>query len=149
MAAKTNGASCLHGTLTWVTGYPPQRASAVDFDVQRTHNFSATDRAQTRTQRSEEDKSGSPMMAAETNAGSMSETPLENPNSGVVIAGQVLCLLVPLAVWFAPLPLEPNTKHAIDYLGPAVLVVVVAKNLLIRMAPVAVDRQKPFFLAGS
>jgi len=57
------------------------------------------------------------MMAAETNAGSMSETPLENPNSGVVIAGQVLCLLVPLAVWFAPLPLEPNTKHGFAIIG--------------------------------
>jgi solute carrier family 13 (sodium-dependent dicarboxylate transporter), member 2/3/5 len=57
------------------------------------------------------------MVAAETNAGSMSETPLENPNSRVVIAGQVLCLLVPLAVWFAPLPLEPNTKHGFAIIG--------------------------------
>jgi solute carrier family 13 (sodium-dependent dicarboxylate transporter), member 2/3/5 len=57
------------------------------------------------------------MMAAETNAGSMAETLLENPNSGVVIAGQVLCLLVPLAVWFAPLPLEPNTKHGFAIIG--------------------------------
>jgi solute carrier family 13 (sodium-dependent dicarboxylate transporter), member 2/3/5 len=57
------------------------------------------------------------MVAAETNAGSMSETPLENPNSRVVIAGQVLCLLVPLAVWFAPLPLEPNIKHGFAIIG--------------------------------
>jgi solute carrier family 13 (sodium-dependent dicarboxylate transporter), member 2/3/5 len=57
------------------------------------------------------------MMAAETNAGSMAETLLENPNSGVVIAGQVLCLLVPLAVWFAPLPLELNTKHGFAIIG--------------------------------
>ena len=57
------------------------------------------------------------MVAAETNAGSISETPLENPNSRVVIAGQVLCLLVPLAVWFAPLPLEPNTKHGFAIIG--------------------------------
>jgi solute carrier family 13 (sodium-dependent dicarboxylate transporter), member 2/3/5 len=39
------------------------------------------------------------------------ETPLENPNSPLVILGQILCVLVPLAVWFAPLPLEPVTKH--------------------------------------
>jgi solute carrier family 13 (sodium-dependent dicarboxylate transporter), member 2/3/5 len=40
------------------------------------------------------------------------ETALEDPNSPLVVAGQVLCILVPLAVWFAPLPLEPVTKHA-------------------------------------
>jgi sodium-dependent dicarboxylate transporter 2/3/5 len=57
------------------------------------------------------------MVAAETNAGSMSETSLENPNSRVVIAGQVLCLVVPLAVWFAPLPLEPITKHGFAIVG--------------------------------
>jgi di/tricarboxylate transporter len=40
------------------------------------------------------------------------EISLEDPNSPVVIVGQVLCILVPLAVWFAPLPLEPVTQHA-------------------------------------
>src|ERR1700731_4386593 len=42
-----------------------------------------------------------------------SEISLEDPNSPVVIVGQVLCILVPLAVWFAPLPLEPVTQHAV------------------------------------
>jgi anion transporter len=52
------------------------------------------------------------MMAAETDAASApAELPLEDPNSRLVIVGQVLCILVPLAVWFAPLPLEPITKH--------------------------------------
>jgi hypothetical protein len=36
---------------------------------------------------------------------------LEDPNSPVIIIGQVLCIL-PLAAWFAPLPLEPVTKQA-------------------------------------
>ena len=27
---------------------------------------------------------------------------LENPNSGLVAIGQILCVLVPLLVWFAP-----------------------------------------------
>lgn len=38
-------------------------------------------------------------------------TPLENQKSPVVVVGQVLCILVPLGLWFAPLPLEPGTKH--------------------------------------
>lgn len=36
---------------------------------------------------------------------------LENPNSRLVIAGQVLCVLLPLFIWFAPLSLEPKTQH--------------------------------------
>ena len=36
---------------------------------------------------------------------------LEDPNSRVVFAGQILCVLVPLALWFAPLPLDPVTQH--------------------------------------
>src|ERR1700761_1801763 len=40
-----------------------------------------------------------------------SPEPLENPNSPVAIIGQILCVLVPFGVWFAPLPLEPVTKH--------------------------------------
>ena len=54
------------------------------------------------------------MVAAKIDAGS---TSLENPNSRIVIVGQVLCILVPLAVWFAPLPLEPITKHGFAIVG--------------------------------
>jgi sodium-dependent dicarboxylate transporter 2/3/5 len=32
-------------------------------------------------------------------------------SSTIVRIGQVLCVLVPLAIWFAPLNLEPQTKH--------------------------------------
>jgi anion transporter len=32
--------------------------------------------------------------------------------SRTVLVGQVLCVLLPLAIWFAPLDLEPQTKHA-------------------------------------
>lgn len=42
---------------------------------------------------------------------------LENPNSHIVIAGQFLCILVPLSLWFAPLPLDPNTKHCFAIVG--------------------------------
>ena len=53
------------------------------------------------------------MVAAETDAASTpAEVPLEDPNSRLVIVGQILCILVPLAVWFATLPLEPITQHA-------------------------------------
>jgi hypothetical protein len=49
------------------------------------------------------------MMAAETGAAAASETPLENPNSRIVIVGQILCVLVPIQLLaiadfrFAPL----------------------------------------------
>lgn len=36
---------------------------------------------------------------------------LENPNARIVIGGQVFCVLVPLSLWFAPLPLDAATKH--------------------------------------
>jgi len=42
---------------------------------------------------------------------------LEDPNSRVVVVGQILCVLVPLVVWFAPLPLEPVTQHALAIVG--------------------------------
>ena len=42
---------------------------------------------------------------------------LEDPNSPLVIAGQILCVVVPLAVWFAPLPLAPVTKHGFAIVG--------------------------------
>jgi hypothetical protein len=44
-------------------------------------------------------------MVAAAGAESAFETPLENPNSRIVVVGQILCVLIPLAVWFAPLPL--------------------------------------------
>ncbi len=51
------------------------------------------------------------MVTAEMDPASASaENLLENPNATLVIAGQILCILVPLAVWFAPLPLEPVTS---------------------------------------
>jgi hypothetical protein len=58
------------------------------------------------------------MVAAEMDPTSASaENLLENPNATLVIAGQILCILVPLAVWFAPLPLEPVTKHGFAIVG--------------------------------
>jgi di/tricarboxylate transporter len=42
---------------------------------------------------------------------------LENPNAPLVIVGQILCILVPLVVWFAPLPLEPLTKYGFAIVG--------------------------------
>ena len=58
------------------------------------------------------------MVAAETAPASASaENLLENPNAPLVIVGQILCILVPLAVWFAPLPLEPVTKHGFAIVG--------------------------------
>jgi solute carrier family 13 (sodium-dependent dicarboxylate transporter), member 2/3/5 len=42
---------------------------------------------------------------------------LENPNSRIVVIGQILCVLVPLFVWFAPLPLQPVTQHAFAIVG--------------------------------
>src|SRR5499427_6722272 len=58
------------------------------------------------------------MVAAETAQTSGSaETLLENPNAPLVVVGQILCILVPVAGWFAPLPLEPVTKHGFAILG--------------------------------
>jgi solute carrier family 13 (sodium-dependent dicarboxylate transporter), member 2/3/5 len=55
---------------------------------------------------------------AATGAGALpSPESLENPNSRIVIVGQILCILVPLAVWFAPLPLEPDSKHCFAIVG--------------------------------
>ena len=46
-----------------------------------------------------------------------SET-LEQPaNPTIAAIGQLLCVLVPLAIWFAPLDLEPQTKHAFAIVG--------------------------------
>jgi solute carrier family 13 (sodium-dependent dicarboxylate transporter), member 2/3/5 len=42
---------------------------------------------------------------------------LENPNSRLVIIGQILSVLLPLIIWFAPLPLELETKHCFAIVG--------------------------------
>jgi anion transporter len=42
---------------------------------------------------------------------------LENPNSRLVVIGQILCILVPPLIWFAPLPLQPVTQHAFAIVG--------------------------------
>src|SRR5262245_44596064 len=58
------------------------------------------------------------MVAAETaQTAASAETLLENPNAPLVVVGQILCILVPVAVWFAPLPLEPVTKHGFAIVG--------------------------------
>jgi solute carrier family 13 (sodium-dependent dicarboxylate transporter), member 2/3/5 len=47
------------------------------------------------------------MTAAEAQA------PAEHDHSsGLATVGQVLCILVPIAIWFSPLGLEPQTQHA-------------------------------------
>jgi solute carrier family 13 (sodium-dependent dicarboxylate transporter), member 2/3/5 len=56
------------------------------------------------------------MAAIEAGAFSAPE-PLENPNGPVVVAGQILSVLVPLALWFAPLPLDAATKHGFAIVG--------------------------------
>ena len=33
------------------------------------------------------------------------------PPSTFARVGQILCIVVPVAIWFAPLDLEPPTKH--------------------------------------
>jgi len=56
------------------------------------------------------------MVAAD--AGALpSPASLENPNSCLVIIGQILSVLVPLIIWFAPLPLELETKHCFAIVG--------------------------------
>ena len=58
------------------------------------------------------------MTTAETGSAPPSgEISLEDPNSPIVIVGQILCVLVPLVVWFAPSPLEPVTQHAFAIVG--------------------------------
>lgn len=42
---------------------------------------------------------------------------LENPNSRLVVIGQILCILVPPLVWFTPSPLQPVTQHAFAIVG--------------------------------
>jgi solute carrier family 13 (sodium-dependent dicarboxylate transporter), member 2/3/5 len=56
------------------------------------------------------------MVAADAGALPSPES-LENPNSRLVIVGQILSILVPLIIWFAPLPLELETKHCFAIVG--------------------------------
>jgi solute carrier family 13 (sodium-dependent dicarboxylate transporter), member 2/3/5 len=56
------------------------------------------------------------MAAAHTGALPSPES-LENANSPIVLVGQILCVLVPLAVWLAPLPIDPVTKHCFAIIG--------------------------------
>jgi solute carrier family 13 (sodium-dependent dicarboxylate transporter), member 2/3/5 len=41
----------------------------------------------------------------------------QGADSVLARVGQVLCVLVPIGVWFAPLPLEPQTQHAFAIVG--------------------------------
>jgi solute carrier family 13 (sodium-dependent dicarboxylate transporter), member 2/3/5 len=44
--------------------------------------------------------------------------PLGRPaNDGLMLVAQVLCLLVPLAVWFAPFDVDPKSKHVLAIVG--------------------------------
>ena len=45
------------------------------------------------------------------------EASLEDPNARIVVVGQVLCIIVPLCIWFAPLTVEPVTRHAFAIIG--------------------------------
>jgi solute carrier family 13 (sodium-dependent dicarboxylate transporter), member 2/3/5 len=56
------------------------------------------------------------MAAADTGALPSGES-LENANSPLVLVGQILCVLVPLAVWLAPLRIDPVTKHCFAIIG--------------------------------
>src|SRR5436190_134322 len=49
--------------------------------------------------------------------GAPAEALLENPNARIVVIGQVLCLALPVAVWFAHLPTEPIAKHGFAIVG--------------------------------
>jgi sodium-dependent dicarboxylate transporter 2/3/5 len=56
-------------------------------------------------------------MTVETNQGLPAHEVLEDPNSPIVIIGQILCVIVPLVIWFVPLPIEPVTQHAFAIIG--------------------------------
>src|ERR1700685_2852182 len=43
--------------------------------------------------------------------------PLEQKNSYSVLIGQIMCVLVPLAIWFSPLDLTSQTKHGFAILA--------------------------------
>jgi solute carrier family 13 (sodium-dependent dicarboxylate transporter), member 2/3/5 len=56
-------------------------------------------------------------MAAAATGALPSPESLENASSPLILVGQILCVLVPLAVWLAPLPIDPITKHCFAIIG--------------------------------
>jgi len=54
-----------------------------------------------------------PAVSTAAHGGSGSVEALEIANPAVATIGQILCVLVPVAVWFAPLGLAPNTQHGL------------------------------------
>ena len=44
-------------------------------------------------------------MTVETNQALSSHEVLEDPNSPIVVIGQILCVNLPLVIWFVPLPI--------------------------------------------
>jgi len=56
------------------------------------------------------------MTATEAPAGASLPQPRENL-SPFAVAGQILCVLVPIAIWFSPLDLAPQTKHGFAILA--------------------------------
>src|SRR5262249_44604631 len=54
-----------------------------------------------------------PAVSTAAHGGSRSVEALEKANPAVATIGQILCVLVPVAVWFAPLGLAPNTQHGL------------------------------------
>jgi len=49
---------------------------------------------------------------AEPASPSPAEAAEQPVNPQVALIGQILCVVLPLIIWFAPLDLEPQTKHA-------------------------------------
>jgi solute carrier family 13 (sodium-dependent dicarboxylate transporter), member 2/3/5 len=45
----------------------------------------------------------------------------DQPSRKIVILGQILCVLLPLGMWFAPLGIEPRAQHALAIVGFMVL----------------------------
>src|SRR6201988_95453 len=43
--------------------------------------------------------------------------PRQPTNKYVVLVGQLLCILVPIVIWFAPLNVDPTTKHVLAIVG--------------------------------
>src|SRR5215813_1448070 len=59
-----------------------------------------------------------PMAAVDLEARSTAHPAEQREPDGLIVRiVQVLCVLVPLAIWFAPLPLEPQTQHAFAVVG--------------------------------
>jgi len=56
-------------------------------------------------------------MTTETNQGLSAQEALEDPNSPIVVIGQILCVIVPLVIWFVPLSIDPTTQHALAIIG--------------------------------